>query len=502
MKKYCFMMTGNDVWLKVAIHLFEKNIAKPVLWLGDDVHFDKAKKIFGNHVLRMDDFVHYQQAIQKIEYCGENIGFFSSPNYLRAKDRCLKMMDRLDLYGSFSRQDREVVYNKLAMSLLKKIDASKPDALVMAEHAHSHAQYLVLEICMYLDIEIVKFNNWMIAPLLYLHNLKTGERLDAGFKTDNEISVNIEANIKNYVNSVLEKKDEDNFELEYMKNQRLRLSFGFIFTDFFSGSWLGLLKEAWFQSKKIRSNSYYQINPYRHGIFIKSKIKRLRRKSLKKELQIKKDSLDFTKKYVYFGLHFEPERTSNPDAGEFHDQALAIIALRDYLPNDIGIIVKEHPSQFYMYDRGSRGRSPLFYDLIKNLSGVQLAHHQESTIKLIKRSEFVSTLAGTLALEASILGKKSIIFGDSWFDGCPNVIAWKDRPSFDGILKQEVSIPSNILSFLLEQKELKTVIGCQNPSAQNAHKKYLDYKEFSNEEYEGVLHLLKNFFIKLNSNKS
>ena len=144
----------------------------------------------------------------------------------------------------------------------------------------------------------------------------------------------------------------------------------------------------------------------------------------------------------------------------------------------------------------------MFYDLIKNLSGVQLAHHQESSIKLIKRSEFVSTLSGTLALEASILGKKSIIFGDSWFDGCPNVIAWKDRPSFDDILKQEVSIPSNILSFLLEQKELKTVIGCQNPSAQNAHKKYLDYKEFSNEEYQGVLHLLKIFFSKLNSNKS
>jgi hypothetical protein len=69
-------------------------------------------------------------------------------------------------------------------------------------------------------------------------------------------------------------------------------------------------------------------------------------------------------------------------------------------------------------------------------------------------------------------------------------------------LKQEVSIPSNILSFLLEQKELKTVIGCQNPSNQNTHKKYLDYKQFTKEEYEGVLHLLKNFFIELDSNKS
>ena len=60
----------------------------------------------------------------------EKSEFFFSDNYLRAKDRCLKMMDRLDLYGSFSRQDREVVFNKIAIFLLKKLSKEKPDALV------------------------------------------------------------------------------------------------------------------------------------------------------------------------------------------------------------------------------------------------------------------------------------------------------------------------------------------------------------------------------------
>ena len=58
-------------------------------------------------------------------------------------------MDRLDLYGSFSRQDREVVFNKISLFLLKKLSKEKPDALVMAEIAHSHAKYLVLEISMF-----------------------------------------------------------------------------------------------------------------------------------------------------------------------------------------------------------------------------------------------------------------------------------------------------------------------------------------------------------------
>ena len=65
--------------------------------------------------------------------------------------------------------------------------------------------------------------------------------------------------------------------------------------------------------------------------------------------------------FVYFALHFEPERTTNPDGGFFHDQFLAIIHLRKILPEDVNIFVKEHPSQFKVIDRGLKGRSPLFY---------------------------------------------------------------------------------------------------------------------------------------------
>lgn len=120
MKKYCYCMTGNKVWLDSAIDLYERGVVKPVLWLGDDCHYHKAAKVFGGGVIvRMLDFVHYQQNIKNINYNGENIEFFSSKHYLRAKDRCLKMMDRLDLYDTFERIDREAIFNKLAIWMLK-----------------------------------------------------------------------------------------------------------------------------------------------------------------------------------------------------------------------------------------------------------------------------------------------------------------------------------------------------------------------------------------------
>tara|TARA_X000000950_G_scaffold204072_1_gene245687 strand:+ start:26731 stop:28221 length:1491 start_codon:yes stop_codon:yes gene_type:complete len=493
------MMTGNKVWLDAAIHLYENNIAEPVFWLGDDCHLQYAKEVFGENVLCMDDFVHYQQNIKNIDYFDQHTKFFLSENYLRAKDRCLKMMDRLDLYGAFSRQDREVIFNKLAIFILKKLEKSKPEALIMAEAAHSHAQYLTLEICMYLDIEIVKFNTWMLAPLLYMQNMKTGERFDVDKEMNEELSQIVDDDIRNYIEGVLATKNNEGFEPEYMKKQRLGLTTKNYIINFFNTGFIQLIKEAWLQLRKNFNSDYYNINPYRFGLVTRSKIKRLRRKNLITEHNREKDLLNLNQKYVYFGLHFEPERTTNPDGGSFHDQALAIIALRNILPSEINIIVKEHPSQFYVFDRGSRGRSPLFYDLIKNISGVQLASYKEQSHSLIQGSEFTSTISGTLALESAILGKKSLIFGDSWFDSCPNIISWNNEITFDQIIQEEILDPKSILDFLLETRKLKTVIGCQNTSTQITYKKYLSHEAFFQEEFDGVTHLLEKFFFTLGS---
>ena len=171
MKKYCYFNTNESHWFDVAKKLYEDQVAEPVFWLGADNHYDKASKLFGKNVVKSQSFIHRPYEFKNVNYNGENNNFFFSKNYLRAKDRCLKMMDRLDLYGSYSRQDREVVFNKIAIFLLKKLSKQQPDALVMAEIAHSHAQYLVLEVCLFLNIEIVKFNTWILGPLLYLENL-------------------------------------------------------------------------------------------------------------------------------------------------------------------------------------------------------------------------------------------------------------------------------------------------------------------------------------------
>jgi len=98
-------MTECKHWLNVAEKLHSEGIAKPVLWLGDDVHYNNASKIFGSGVEKMLKFVHRPYEICDVNYSGENSDFFLSEHYLKVKDRCLKMMDRIDTYGTFSRID-------------------------------------------------------------------------------------------------------------------------------------------------------------------------------------------------------------------------------------------------------------------------------------------------------------------------------------------------------------------------------------------------------------
>jgi hypothetical protein len=496
MKKYCYCMTGNKVWLDSAIDLYERGVAKPVLWLGDDCHYNKATKVFGGGVVvRMLDFVHYQQNIKNINYNGENIEFFSSKHYLRAKDRCLKMMDRLDLYGTFGRIDREAIFNKLAIWTLKRVEESQPDALVVVENPHSHAQYLLYEICIFLDIEIVKFNTWMPVPLLFLQYIKSGVRQKNKIKIDKSLSKRIEGDVLNYIDSIVNIKSRDNYELSYMKSQRLQSKWVNSVITFIKSGCMALIKESWFQIRMSYKKDYYHINPFRIGFFGRSKIKRLRKKNLLNEFKRKQESVDLAKKYVYYALHFEPERTTNPDGGDFHDQVIAITRLRKLLPDDIDIFVKEHPSQFYMADKGSRGRSPLFYDLIKSVNGVKLVSENINSLELVKHSIFVATISGSVAFEAAVMNKKALIFGDSWFNGCPNITSWSDNFSFESITKEGISETREIINFLLSEKELYAVPGCQNHSAQNRFSHYLD-KTFVKSEFEGVTHLLEQFFTK------
>ena len=215
-----------------------------------------------------------------------------------------------------------------------------------------------------------------------------------------------------------------------------------------------------------------------------------------KELKINtNDSVSLKEQFVYFGLHYEPERTTLPDGGIFHDQFLAIVKLRELIPNNIKIYVKEHPSMFYKSTWGYRGRSPIFYNLLNNISNVQILSNEYKSVELIRASIFTATISGTVGFESAVIGKKALIFGDCWYRGCPNTVTWSETIDFSSLINKKVSDKDEIIEFLKLKLKNESVLGNHNSTTELRFKNFVSEnfigEDFNNLQLQGIYNLLK-----------
>ena len=239
------------------------------------------------------------------------------------------------------------------------------------------------------------------------------------------------------------------------------------------------------------------MNPFKISPLRKSIVINKRRIQLKKEIDsIKITKLNLNYKFVYFGLHYEPERTSLPDGGRFHDQFLALVKLREFVPDEIKIYVKEHPAMFFKSRWGYRGRSPLFYRLLNNLNNVSIVDTNIKTMDLMSSSLFTSTISGTLGLESAALGKKSLLFGEHiWYQGCPNTYNWTEDLLFNEFVKKETFNEIFVKDFLKDKLANESILGLLNATVSKRLYKLID-SEFRNNQTENLYKVLECFFKK------
>lgn len=110
-------------------------------------------------------------------------------------------------------------------------------------------------------------------------------------------------------------------------------------------------------------------------------------------------------KYIFYGLHYQPELMCTPLGGAFMNQLLAIKCLSYNTPNDFKIYVKEHPAQIAF------GRKKDFYDELLKIPKVYLVKENVTSYELIKNCFAVSSLTGTIGWESLFFGKPFIMFG-------------------------------------------------------------------------------------------
>lgn len=142
---------------------------------------------------------------------------------------------------------------------------------------------------------------------------------------------------------------------------------------------------------------------------------------------------DYTRPYIYFPLHLQPELTTSVLGGKFNDQILALELLSEMIPDSWVIYAKENPKQ------EASMRPDVFFKRLSLLKNVQLVDSRENTFKLIEGAQFVSTISGTAGWEAIKGGKKVLIFGKAWYQNLPGVFRYNSKLQLVDIMQCQFS---------------------------------------------------------------
>ena len=438
---------------------------EPAIWLGDWKHEEFARSEYPDCDVLDFQVTHVSVSSQQGEvdaFADDSI--LLSHRFVTLRDQVMKLMDRQDPVRTFGRLEREALFYAHFTRLFSLVRKRNIEALVIAEAPHSPAQLTLFGICELLDIPTYFLVGNTVVPLVHVASTIMGEPIPRHGDANLEFH---RAQLRAYLDSY----DDGIPQPLYMKRQ----------ADFDKGlNIITFLARRIFRTAKIRWAARvrhtlppddYEFHNRMPGdvrlpsIFEPVRIEKLRR-TLSRAHAHAQEGESFTQwgPYVYFPLHFEPERTSNPDGGEFYNSLDALIALRAFLPSEIAIVVKEHPSQFSRSLEGFKGRSPLVYDVITSLSNVHLVGLGTPSADLVRNATAVASLTGTACLEAAITGTKAILFGNSWFARFPNISRFSELVDYAEFDKASVVDKSAMAAWIDEYVSVAGIPGWVNPS--------------------------------------
>ena len=214
-------------------------------------------------------------------------------------------------------------------------------------------------------------------------------------------------------------KNNESFWLRLSKDRNTQLKnsvFSSIPMQFLSSyTWLVLFFIKSYRNYKL---GYMRLSPLL--FFWRLVLQKVKVLALRRWLIENSDSVNLSDPFVYFAMHFQPERSTDPEAQEFSHQYLAIRLLVEALPDGWKIYVKEHPRQVSSHPdiRMAHYRSVRDYCKIKSIPHVCLLHPSFDSEELINNCRMTASCTGSSVWEGMLKGKPGITFGRVWHSGC------------------------------------------------------------------------------------
>jgi capsule polysaccharide export protein KpsC/LpsZ len=140
-------------------------------------------------------------------------------------------------------------------------------------------------------------------------------------------------------------------------------------------------------------------------------------------------------KIIFYPLHFEPEATLLYFNPKFSEQINVLIETLKVLPPDYVLVVKEHPAQ------PQKLLSKEFVNLRNRVSNLKFLPGNANSFEIIKQSEFVLTIVGSVGWEALINNIPVVVLGNVYYDKHPGVKKIADFNVLKEICNGNIKLP-------------------------------------------------------------
>jgi len=321
--------------------------------------------------------------------------------YHHIESIALSMMDKR--YGDRNVYERKHVYYSMLAYWNFVLETYKPDAVIFATIPHSVYNYILYELARERGILTPCFEDtWIAGRLLFYQDFWHGsdEFRRALAQSKGAKLSDLPIDLREYYERFTKSEEQP----AYMTLQK-RTSTGF-------GKLLHRMRIA---AKNLASGRTLLIL-WEHARLAFSE-------NLSKEYSRFVSQVDGDEPFVYFPLHMQPERTTCPQGGVYNDQILIAETVAAALPEGWSLLVKEHPSQWWIRDktRYSNARFRGYYERLARIPRVKLVPTFTNTFSLTRKSKAVVTVMGTAGWEALLRGVPVLIFGYPWYRDCGGV---------------------------------------------------------------------------------
>lgn len=425
MKKILYSLSDLEDWNEVVEIMKHKHQWVPAYWIHNEKAIKQLEVSYRKTIFH--SFLHLNRGLYAEKYYGyiKPLDEKVIKDFLSVEHNFMSLVNRHDPYRSLRYNERLKLYYRLLVYWLSVINELKIDLVLLTESPHSAGQYILYSVAKYLKVPTLMFSSTSMPGLVYLkENIEdTPEDLQIMQSNDIKKTLQVENAIHEYIQSLTRSEENSNpvWYMNYQKNSfmerrkfitRLKSAIMMIFIqkNYFGNKYYFKIPK-----KSLSLTRYNRLEGVKWNRYSFKFLKELEKYYLKITTNPNQDE-----KYVFFPLHYQPERTTNPEGGFYENQLLVIKLISDALPEDTRLYVKEHPSQFLIRN-GVMGRSKSYYDEISTLSNVRLIDYRIDSKYLINRCETVITVTGTAALEAVFSFKPALIFGYPWFKLCPGV---------------------------------------------------------------------------------